>query len=164
MMHAWMFSQTGIPVIYSGDEIGQLNDYSYHDDPSHCEDSRYVHRGKFDFALAEKRYEEGTMQQVIFDGLQKLKNIRAEYDAFRSDADVFVYYTGDDRVMGLLRRYGEQTLICLFNFSEQPVDIMLFGSAWKDILTGEQFRASDDGTALLHFDGYGFRWLLEEEK
>ena len=64
--------------------------------------------------------------------------------------------------MGLLRRYGEQTLICLFNFSEQPVDIMLFGQGWKDILNGEKIKASGDGIALLHFDGYGFRWLLED--
>ena len=28
-----MLSQSGIPVIYSGDEIGQLNDYSYREDP-----------------------------------------------------------------------------------------------------------------------------------
>lgn len=28
-----MLSQSGIPVIYSGDEIGQVNDYSYKDDP-----------------------------------------------------------------------------------------------------------------------------------
>ena len=58
--------QTGIPVIYSGDEIAQLNDYSYHEDPSHWDDSRYVHRGKFDFALAGKRLEKGTVQQEIF--------------------------------------------------------------------------------------------------
>ena len=32
-LHAFMFSQSGIPVIYSGDEIGQVNDYSYKDDP-----------------------------------------------------------------------------------------------------------------------------------
>mgnify|MGYP002230709399 CR=1 FL=1 len=29
MLHAYMFMQSGIPVIYSGDEIGQVNDYSY---------------------------------------------------------------------------------------------------------------------------------------
>ena len=162
MMHAWMFTQTGIPVIYSGDEIGQLNDYSYHDDPAHCEDSRYVHRGKFDFALAEKRFEEGTMQQILFDGLQKLKNTRAKYDAFRSDADVFVYYTGNDNVMGLLRRFGEQTLICLFNFSEHPAEVKLHGTAWKDILSGEEISASGDGTAMIPFDGYGFYWLMEQ--
>ena len=32
-LHAFMLSQSGIPVIYSGDEIGQVNDYSYKDDP-----------------------------------------------------------------------------------------------------------------------------------
>lgn len=29
MLNAYLFIQSGIPVIYSGDEIGQLNDYSY---------------------------------------------------------------------------------------------------------------------------------------
>ena len=33
MLHAWMLVQSGIPVLYSGDEVGQLNDYSYHQDP-----------------------------------------------------------------------------------------------------------------------------------
>ena len=162
MLHAYMFTLSGIPVLYSGDEIGQENDYSYHDDPAHCEDSRYVHRGKFDFALAEKRFEKDTVQQILFDGLQKLKNTRAEYDAFRSDADVFVYYTGSDNVMGLLRRYGEQTLICLFNFSEHPAEVKLHGTAWEDILSGEEINASGDGTAVVPFDGYSFYWLLEQ--
>ena len=31
MLHAYMFMQSGIPVLYSGDEIGQINDYSYKD-------------------------------------------------------------------------------------------------------------------------------------
>ena len=120
-----------------------------------------MHRGKFDFELAEKRFEAGTMQQVIFDGLQKLKNVRAEYDAFRSDADVFVYYSGDDRVMGLLRRYEEQTLVCLFNFSEHPAGAMLDGKAWKDILTDEVIKAPDEGRLALQMGGYEFRWLRE---
>ena len=33
MLHAYMFMQSGIPVLYSGDEIGQVNDYSYKKDP-----------------------------------------------------------------------------------------------------------------------------------
>ena len=51
-LHAFMLSQSGIPVIYSGDEIGQVNDYSYKDDPEKSDDSRYLHRGKFDWKLA----------------------------------------------------------------------------------------------------------------
>ncbi len=40
-LHAMMLFQSGIPMLYSGDEIGQLNDYSYKDDPAKAADSRY---------------------------------------------------------------------------------------------------------------------------
>ena len=32
MLHAYMFTQSGIPMLYSGDEVGQVNDYTYKDD------------------------------------------------------------------------------------------------------------------------------------
>ena len=54
-LHAFMFMLSGIPVIYSGDEIGQLNDYSYEKDPKKAEDSRYLHRGAFEWDKAELR-------------------------------------------------------------------------------------------------------------
>jgi len=40
MLHAYMLTQSGIPVIYSGDEIAQLNDESYHTDPDKKADIR----------------------------------------------------------------------------------------------------------------------------
>ena len=39
MLHAYMFMQSGIPVLYSGDEIGQVNDYSYKEDSDKAADS-----------------------------------------------------------------------------------------------------------------------------
>ena len=33
MLHAYMMVQSGIPMLYSGDEIGQVNDYTYKNDP-----------------------------------------------------------------------------------------------------------------------------------
>lgn len=33
MLHAYMLTQSGIPMLYSGDELGQVNDYSYKNDP-----------------------------------------------------------------------------------------------------------------------------------
>ena len=38
MLHALMFTLSGIPVIYSGDEIARENDYTYHKDPLKAED------------------------------------------------------------------------------------------------------------------------------
>lgn len=169
MVHAWMLTQTGIPVIYSGDEIAQLNDYSYHNDPAHWEDSRYLHRGKLDFELAAKRKEKGTVQQMIFDGLQHLKDTRAKFEVFRPEADVYVYYTGDNRVMGLQRKYKGQTLVGLFNFSEQPAEVEVHAPAeaknlkWRDILTNVDMQPEKKAQALtVHLDGYGFKWLLNE--
>ncbi|MBQ8969854.1 MAG: alpha-amylase family protein, partial [Lachnospiraceae bacterium] len=52
MLHAFLLTLSGIPILYSGDEIGQLNDYSYKEDPLKRADSRYIHRGKFDWESA----------------------------------------------------------------------------------------------------------------
>lgn len=55
MLHAYLFMQSGIPVLYSGDEIGQKNDYSYKKNPFKAADSRYIHRGAMNWVQAEKR-------------------------------------------------------------------------------------------------------------
>lgn len=68
-----MLSQSGIPVIYSGDEIGQLNDYSYREDPEKAEDSRYLHRGDFNWELAENRKKPETVQGKLFPALDHLE-------------------------------------------------------------------------------------------
>ena len=42
MLHAYMLTQSGIPMLYSGDELGQVNDYSYKEDAEKVSDSRYL--------------------------------------------------------------------------------------------------------------------------
>ena len=86
MLHAFVMMQSGIPVLYSGDEIGQLNDYSYHDDPKKAADSRYLHRGKFPWDKAELRNNINTRQGRQFQGLKKLYRIRQENPIFSADA------------------------------------------------------------------------------
>ncbi len=66
MLHAYMFTQSGIPMLYSGDEIGQVNDYTYKDDPEKAPDSRYIHRGKFNWDLVENIKDTSSVQGRIF--------------------------------------------------------------------------------------------------
>src|ERR1700761_3463220 len=40
-------STGGIPLIYLGDEVGQLNDYTYINDPAKMDDSRWVNRPSY---------------------------------------------------------------------------------------------------------------------
>ncbi len=72
LLHAICFIFSGLTVIYSGDEIGQLNDYSYHEDPTKAHDSRFLHRGKFDWNIANQRNDLTLPSSQIFQGLKSL--------------------------------------------------------------------------------------------
>ena len=156
MLHAFMFTQSGIPVIYSGDEVGQLNDYMYHADINKKFDSRYLHRGKFDWKLADERKKPNSYQGKIFRALRKLETVRAENDVFVSQANFYPIVTGSNNVLGIFREYEGERLVALFNFSEHPqkvpFDIEL---DYTDLFTGEK-RAEKD----IELKPYGFLWAL----
>lgn len=44
LAHAVAMSTGGLPLLYLGDEVGQLNDYYYRNRPAEADDSRWVHR------------------------------------------------------------------------------------------------------------------------
>ncbi len=153
MLHAWMLSQSGVPVLYSGDEIAQCNDYSYHDDPEKAADSRFIHRGKFDWEAADRRTRPGSVEQRIFDGLRRLETIRAQRPVFRADAAVNTVDAGSDQVLAIRRQYGDDVFLGVYNFSEAPRTVRLPEEALTDLVTGER----PGRTAEL--PGYGFLWL-----
>lgn len=118
MLHAYMFMQSGIPVLYSGDEIAQVNDYTYKDDPNKVADSRYIHRGVMHWDLAEKRNDPSTVEGKMFLGLQKLEQIRKEEKAFVSYADTWTVETWEKGVLCIGRFYdGEKFTGCSISVS-----------------------------------------------
>ena len=125
MLHAYMFTLSGIPVLYSGDEVAQFNDNSYHDDPIKREDSRYLHRGNMDWERAEKRKDPESVEGRVFQALRKLERLREEKQVFSGDADTWIIDTGDDRVLGIGRYRQGQKLLALFNFGDSEVILHL---------------------------------------
>ena len=158
MLHALLLSQSGIPVLYSGDEIGQKNDYTYHNDPLKAADSRYLHRGNLDWAAAGKRKNPDTVEGKIFNAIETLRKTRAGNPAFHAQADVWVMDPHNDHVLAIGRYHGGQALVALFNFSSesQYVTIREEGS-FADLLTGEKVNIQS-----LMLPGFSFRWITEE--
>lgn len=157
MLHAYMLTQSGIPMLYSGDEIGQLNDYSYKNDEDKKEDSRYIHRGKFQWELAEKKAENGTVQEQIFSGLSRLEQIRRSRSVFRSDASVYTYDVKDDAILCILRENEEERFIGIFNFSDEPRTAwMAEEGSYMDLMTGKERELVD-----VTVPGHDFVWAVK---
>ena len=155
MLHAFLFVQSGVPVLYSGDEIGQLNDYSYHEDPLKREDSRYLHRGDFDWKLAELRNDPKTRQGKLFQTIQKLIAIRKSHDVFSGLADTWLVDTNNDHVLGIGRFYNGEKLIALFNFSEHAETVYLNEHEhYTDLMCNE-----NTGIDVITVEAWDFRWM-----
>ncbi len=165
MLHAWMLTMKGIPVLYSGDEIGMLNDYDYHNDPKKWDDSRYIHRGRFNWELAEGRNNPDTVAGKIFGGIAKLVKIRKENDIFSNDAHMYAIHSGDDRVLAVVKEYKDEKFIGLFNFSDQFCRTYIESNEWIDMLDPSReviCEATPSSEYVL--EPYGFRWFLHRPK
>ena len=157
MLHAWMLTQSGIPVLYSGDEVGQMNDYTYHDDPEKRVDSRYLHRGNFDWEKAKLRRNPDTVQGKLFSALRKLETIRTSVSAFRADARISTFDTGSNQVLGVRRELDGEVLVALFNFSEHPRNVSIPAGEYMDLWSGAGYTGSS-----VTLKGYGYAWLKEK--
>ena len=138
MLHAYMLTQSGIPMLYSGDELGQVNDYSYKEDAEKVSDSRYLHRGVFQWTLADKRKDLSTVQGKLFQMLNRLEQIRRQENVFSQEAEVYTYDVHNDSILGILREYKGERFIALFNFSEsEQTAWMQEEGIFRDLINGE---------------------------
>lgn len=132
MLHGYLLAQSGIPVLYSGDEIGQTNDYTYKNDPDKCADSRYLHRGNFPWDKVENK---DPVAMKIFDALRHMEDIRASHDVFSCNANVYTIETGCASVLGIVREYAGHELRAFFNFSSMDQLIWTMPEEQADIYT-----------------------------
>ena len=141
MLHGYLLAQSGIPVLYSGDEIGQTNDYTYKNDPDKCADSRYLHRGNFPWDKVENK---DPVAMKIFDALRHMEDIRASHDVFSCNANVYTIETGWASVLGIVREYAGHELRAFFNFSNMDQLIWTMpddqADIYTDLISGKTLR------------------------
>ncbi len=158
-LHAYMFMQSGIPVLYSGDEIGQVNDYTYKEDPVKAPDSRYIHRGAMNWELAGNIKDPDTVEGKIFQKLGQLEQIRKREKAFVSYADAWTIETWEQSVLCIGRYYEGEKLIGLFNFSENDKTAWIneTDGDYVDLITGKEMQPKG-----VQVPAYGFYYLKKK--
>ena len=119
LMQAHSFMLGGIPMIFYGDEAGYTNDYSYQNDAGKSYDNRWMHRPNIDWNKNTRVREKGTVEEQVFSATQKLIAIRQKLKAIADHKNLTWMTPHNIHVAGYLRRFDEQKIYAIFNFSAQ---------------------------------------------
>ena len=170
LLHSMIMSYGGIPLIYYGDEIGTVNNRSYLDDPAKMNDSRWTHRPRIDWDDAELRKRHGSVQQRIFDGLQKMIAVRKSTPAFADYNNREVLRTDNPHLFVLMRNnpfllHDNVLVVANFDASPQSIDLgslstraRVAQSGLRDLYSGSTPSLFNDQLVVPPF---GFYWLTD---
>ncbi|MBL9049595.1 MAG: alpha-amylase [Tabrizicola sp.] len=119
MGHALIAAWGGIPLIYMGDELALPNDEGYLTVPEHAHDSRWIHRPRMDWPLAEARHQAESPSAQVFRGTKAILARRRATEALHAAHPIRVVPTGIDALFAFQRLAPTGTLLGLFNFTER---------------------------------------------
>lgn len=159
LAHALALSTGGIPLLYLGDEVAQLNDYSYRDDPVRRGDSRWVHRGNRPRDRYAERTDENTPAGRVFRRLTKLIAVRQQASEF-AGGELIGFRTPHPSVIGYQRPGAQTRVLALANVgdAEVPIDPLTLSGFARDAydLVHDAELDLDEGLTL---PPHGFVWV-----
>lgn len=160
LAHSVALSTGGVPLLYLGDEVGQLNDYSYIEDAATSGDSRWVNRPHYPAERYAERLVPGSAAGEIFGGLLHLIAIRKSTELFGGGA-LHAFGTHNPHVLGYQRPGQGEAVLVLANFADQPQEVAAerfagFEPASRDLVTEVDVDLRD-GFVLAPLQ---FVWLL----
>lgn len=149
MLYTIVFTIGGLPLIYLGDEIGALNDYSFRDNPNKQDDSRWVHRIQTDEDKLARRKDPKTIEGRIFRRFQKLIQMRKGQAVF-AGCNPEVVTTNNDHIFMFQRENAQERCIVMANFADSVQNFVMpedYEGEGKDRLNGK--RVELKGTVSL---------------
>jgi amylosucrase len=170
LLHSMILSFGGIPLLYYGDAIGTLNSLEYLADPGERDDNRWMNRSHFDWAKAEKRHQEDTVEQRIFSALKSMIALRKETTAFADfdnrqllavdNPNLLVYSRTDPQ------NSGNRVLVAAnFNLAAQTLNVgelkphgFFQHEGMKDLCSGTLVSAEHDAIVIPALTCY---WLTD---
>lgn len=158
LIHGIIISISGIPLIYLGDELAQLNWYDYQSDPNFSQDSRWIHRPPFNWERistildSREKSPEQNYAARIYDQLGMMIRIRQEHPAFGESRTTVLGVENPHLLAYSVGNASEQVLV-ISNFNEWTEEIqsnhMRLQGIWpdaEDLLSGEKFALGDQAS------------------
>lgn len=169
LIHSIILSIGGIPLLYAGDELAVLNDYSFQDDDTRKHDERWVNRPRItDEALAEAA-RPGTHQNRINLALRRMISLRKEHPVFGT-ARTRIIPTDNDHLFVFQRiNPASERLTVVSNFSDQPqvldrglLESLGLAGKVSELVSGEAVDWRAPGQ--LTVEPCQFMWLLADRR
>ncbi len=162
LAHAIQLSTGGIPLLYLGDEVAQLNDYSYQNVPDEAGDSRWVHRPRRPVEAYDERTDASTVAGRVFQRLATLIAVRKTTPEFAGNA-LIPFHAPAWGVLGYQRPGTEdesERILVLANLGDHDarvdgITLSGFERDARDILTGDELDLADG----VDLPAHGFAWL-----
>jgi len=156
LIYGIVCSVGGIPLLYLGDEVAMLNDYTYTADPTKTADNRWLHRPAADAQRYAQREDANSPSGQLFTALKRLIDVRRTHPVFANGETEFIH-SGNPHVLAITRR---QSLLILGNFSEKAqtlpaAALMRYLAYSTDLITGDTIAAAD----TLTLEPYQLLWL-----
>ena len=163
LAHAVVAAWGGIPVVWSGDEIGSPGDPDWASEPGHENDNRWVHRPRVTDEDRARRFEKGSDAQRVFDGIAHIARVRKGLAMLHSEAPVAVLADSDDGLLVLQRRHPSGTFVGVFNVTghDRPFPhAQLYELGLTDpteVLTGHDLTQRD---GIVWVPPYAALWIV----
>ena len=166
LMQAQSMFVGGLPMLFYGDEVAYTNDYSYLQDPGKSYDNRWMHRPIIDWKRAELIDKKGTIEQQVFQSMQRLIALRKSLKVVADLKNTRWLEVHNNSVIGFERFLAGEKVFFLFNFSASPQALTWYvlnsyGSRpaqVTDLWSQETLQVGMDHE-YMHFAPYQFRIL-----
>lgn len=117
LLNSVILSIGGVPLLYAGDELAMLNDYSFLADPHKVHDSRWVNRPPISEQAMALAHQPDSPQYTVNVGLRKMIAARKKHPVF-GRASTQILRTGNDHCFAYLRQNEQgERLLAICNFS-----------------------------------------------
>jgi amylosucrase len=164
LLYGLACSLVGIPMIFSGDELAQINDYGWEKDPELAEDNRWMHRPRMDWEAAARRKLGDSVEGRIFGKIRRYLSLRKDIAAFAQDAEFEVLDPPAQSVLACLRTGNRRAcrMLVAANFSPEPRYVpfvrlaSLVGPKSLDRLSGAPVESEVEALVLRP---YGLAWI-----
>ncbi|WP_289645171.1 alpha-amylase family protein [Maribacter aestuarii] len=165
MLHGIILSYGGIPVIYMGDEIGTLNDYSFRTNEEHKNDSRWVNRPVQDWKIVDKLKSKKNHSYKIYSGLKKLIQLRKGLPLLADNNNLVLHPSSNSHVFVFERTRESGGLWVVSNFDEETQFLEVawlfsigisFGRNPKDLITKKDLVLNE---GRLKLSPYQHLWI-----